>query len=116
MIWGSELGELSPEDWREALDHLPPKIYLTFDLDFFDPSLLPATGTPEPGGGQWWPTLRLLRELFVRKEVVAMDVVELAPIPGQPASDFTAARLVYKCLGYRLLHGREGGGRRPRDL
>ena len=64
---------------------------------------MPATGTPEPGGGRWYPTLRLLRRLFERKRVVAMDVVELAPIPGQPASDFVAAKLVMKCLGYRWL-------------
>lgn len=105
VIWGYELDALTRTAWLEHLDRLPPKVYLTFDLDFFDPSLLPATGTPEPGGGTWWPTLGLLRELFARKQVVAMDVVELAPIPGQPASDFTAARLVYKCLGYRLDRG-----------
>lgn len=108
VIWGYELDRLTMEAWREALNRLPPKIYLTFDLDFFDPALIPATGTPEPGGGTWWPTLRLLRELFVRKEVVAMDVVELAPIEDFPASDFTAARLVYKCLGYRTLGPAEG--------
>ena len=109
VIWGYELEELTRRAWRQALDRLPEKVYLTFDLDFFDPSLLPATGTPEPGGGTWWPTLRLLRELFSRKEVVAMDVVELAPRPHDPTSDFVAARLIYKCLGYRLLHGGLGG-------
>ncbi len=102
VIWGHELEGLTAKIWRDALERLPRKIYLTFDLDFFDPSLLPATGTPEPGGGTWWPTMRLLRELFVGKEVVAMDVVELSPQAGLHASDFTAARLVYKCLGYRL--------------
>ena len=106
VLWGHELDRLSPDEWHRALQRLPPKLYLTFDLDFFDPSLVPATGTPEPGGGFWWPTMRLLRQLFARKRVVAMDVVELAPRPGDHASDFTAARLVYKCLGYRLL--REG--------
>ena len=77
---------------------LPRRVYLTFDLDFFDPSLLPATGTPEPGGGRWWPTLDLLEVLFAEKEVVAADCVELAPLPGQPASDFLAARLVWKWI------------------
>jgi N1-aminopropylagmatine ureohydrolase len=103
IIWGRQLDALTPAAWLEALDALPERLYLTFDVDFFDPSLLPATGTPEPGGGVWYPTLRLLRALFERKEVVAMDVVELAPSPGQPTSDFVAARLLYKCLGYRLL-------------
>ncbi|MCB1037398.1 MAG: agmatinase [Acidobacteria bacterium] len=103
VLWGYELPTLTLERWRSALEALPEKVYLTFDLDFFDPSLLPATGTPEPGGGTWWPTMALLRELFVQKDVVAMDVVELAPTPHHHASDFTAARLIYKCLGYRLL-------------
>ncbi len=84
------------------LASLPDTIYLTFDLDFFDPSVLPATGTPEPGGGDWFQALALLRLLFRHKQVVAMDIVELAPIPGQPASDFLAARLLYKCIAYRF--------------
>lgn len=103
VIWGYEL-EAADERFAELLDRLPQHVYLTFDLDFFDPSLVPATGTPEPGGGLWYPALRLLRRLFERKEVVAMDVVELLPIAGQPASDFTAAKLVMKCLGYRWRH------------
>ena len=102
VVWGSEL-EGAEERFAALLDALPERIYLTFDVDFFDPSIVPATGTPEPGGGRWYPTLRLLRRLFERKRVVAMDVVELAPIPGQPASDFVAAKLVMKCLGYRWL-------------
>ncbi len=100
VVWGHEL-ERAEELLDAGLATLPERVYLTFDLDFFDPSLLPATGTPEPGGGFWAPTMRLLRRLFETKEVVAMDIVELAPIPGQPASDFVAAKLVYKCLGYR---------------
>ncbi len=82
------------------LERLPRRVYLSFDIDFFDPSLVPATGTPEPGGGQWYPTLALLREVFRLKEVVAMDVVELAPFGPLPASDFLTAKLIYKCLGY----------------
>lgn len=100
VIWGHELADLSTQRFAQALDLLPPEIYLTFDIDFFDPALVPSTGTPEPGGGTWWPTLALLRELFRRKRVVAMDVVELAPVPGHPASDFLAARLVYKLCAY----------------
>lgn len=100
VIWGYELEERGDELFDLYLEQLPEAVYLTFDLDFFDPSLVPATGTPEPGGGRWWPTLRLLRRLFAKKRVLAMDVVELAPLGGQPASDFLAAKLVYKCLGY----------------
>jgi agmatinase len=99
VIWGYEL-EGCEERFEALLDTLPDTVYLTFDIDYFDPSLVPSTGTPEPGGGTWTPTLRLLRRLFERKRVVAMDVVELAPVPGHPASDFVAAKLVYKCLGF----------------
>jgi len=106
VIWGHEM-ERDPDGCEQRfarlLETLPETVYLTFDIDYFDPSLVPATGTPEPGGGGWYPTLRLLRRLFESKKVVAMDLVELAPIGGQPASDFLAAKLVYKCLGYRGL-------------
>lgn len=99
-FWGHELD--APDlDARvlAAVAALPKKIYLTFDVDFLDPSLMPATGTPEPGGGFWNPTLRLLREILRSKEVVAMDVVEL--IGGHVACDFLAAKLVAKCIAYR---------------
>jgi len=99
IAWATELEGLA-ERFDQLLATLPEQVYLTFDIDYFDPSLVPATGTPEPGGGAWYPTLRLLDRLFERKRVVAMDLVELAPIGGQPASDFVAAKLIYKCLGY----------------
>jgi len=104
VIWGHQI-DRAEELFPPLLAGLPEKVYLTFDIDYFDPSLVPATGTPEPGGGHWYPTLRLLRHLFQTKTVVAMDVIELAPIGGHPASDFLAAKLVYKCLGY--LWGKE---------
>ncbi len=100
VLWGHELPDVDAR-FAEWIAALPETVYLTFDIDYFDPSLVPATGTPEPGGGLWYPTLRLLRQLFTCKRVVAMDVVELAPIGGQPASDFLTAKLIYKCLGYR---------------
>lgn len=104
VIWGQELATLDRDRFGRLLDRLPDRVYLTFDVDFFDPAVLPSTGTPEPGGGAWYPTLELLAELFSRKDVVAADVVELAPVPGHPASDFVVARLVYKLIG--LLAGR----------
>jgi N1-aminopropylagmatine ureohydrolase len=103
VIWGHDLARLgdgAAARFGELLAALPERIYLTFDIDYFDPALVPATGTPEPGGGHWYPTLELLRLLFRSKHVVAMDLVELAPIGGVPASDFLAAKLIYKCLGY----------------
>lgn len=93
--------------WRDdawmdrALDALGDPVYLTFDVDYFDPSLLPSTGTPEPGGGEWYPTLRFLRRVFRERTVLACDMVELAPVPDLHAPDFLVARLVYKLLGYR---------------
>jgi agmatinase len=94
--------ELDPEGkWIErALASLGPDVYVTIDIDFFDPSLVPSTGTPEPGGGTWYPTLRLLDRVFAERHVVGVDVVELAPIPGVVAPDFLAAKLVYKLVAY----------------
>jgi agmatinase len=109
VIWGHQL-DRAAELFPPLLQDLPEKIYLTFDIDYFDPSLVPATGTPEPGGGLWYPTLALLRHLFRTKTVVAMDLIELAPLGHQPASDFLAAKLIYKCLGY--LQEKEGNGGR----
>lgn len=110
VLWGRDLrSESLLPRFRRRLEALPERVYLTFDIDYFDPALVPATGTPEPGGGDWYTTLALLRSLFRRKRVVAMDLVELAPVPGHPASDFLAAKLVYKCLGY-LDEGRRQEG------
>ncbi len=106
-IWGHELaGPDLAERFARLLADLPERVYLTFDVDYFDPALVPATGTPEPGGGAWYSTLALLRALFAAKDVVAMDVVELAPTAGHRASEFLAAKLVYKCLGYLEAAGR----------
>lgn len=77
-------------------------VFVTFDLDVLDPSILPSTGTPEPGGLGWYPTLRLLRALGREKRIVAADVVELAPIPGLHGPDFLAAKLTYRLIGYGL--------------
>ena len=74
-------------------------VYITFDVDYFDPSFMPATGTPEPGGGEWYATLRLLEDLFRRANVVAADIVELAPTAALHHCDFSAARLAYKMIG-----------------
>ena len=84
----------------EGIDGTP--VYLTVDVDYFDPGIIPATGTPEPGGGTWWPTLRFLDALMSRANVVACDVVELAPSAGLHHADFTTARLVYKLIGMGL--------------
>lgn len=101
LIYAEEMWE--NDTWMDrAMDALGDPVYITFDVDFLDPSLMPATGTPEPGGGDWYRTLRFLRRVFRERNVVACDVVELAPIPGMPAPDFLAAKLVYKLIGYRF--------------
>ena len=98
-IFGHELD--AEGQWIErALASLGPDVYVTIDIDYFDPSLVPSTGTPEPGGGTWYPTLRLLDRVFAERHVVGVDVVELAPIPGVVAPDFLAAKLVYKLVAY----------------
>ena len=74
------------------------RVFLTVDLDVFDPSIIPATGTPEPGGLLWYDVLEIIRTVVTNAEVIAFDVVELAPIPGLHAPDFTAAKLVYKIM------------------
>jgi agmatinase len=101
MIWADEMWQ--NDRWMDrALEALGPEVYLTFDVDYFDPTLVPSTGTPEPGGGDWYRTLRFLRRVFAERHVVGCDVVELAPTPGLHAPDFLVAKLVYKLLGYRF--------------
>ncbi len=86
----------------EVLEQLTEDVYITIDLDGLDPSIMPAVGTPEPGGMLWYDTLRLLKEVFSKRNVVGADVVELSPIPPDVASDFLAAKLVYKLIGYKF--------------
>lgn len=86
----------------DVMETLGDDVYITFDVDGFDPALVPATGTPEPGGLQWYPVMKLLRRVFAERHVVAADVVELAPIAGYHAADFLVAKLVYKMIGYRF--------------
>ncbi len=107
LIWADEMWE--NDAWMDrALEALGDPVYLTFDVDYFDPSLVPATGTPEPGGGDWYRTLRFLRRVFRERTVVACDVVELAPSPSLHAADFLVAKLVYKLIGY-CFEGRHAG-------
>ncbi len=82
------------------LDSLRNPVYISIDLDAFDPAYVPGVGTPEPGGLAWEEGLRLLRAVCERRQVVGCDLVELRPIEGQPASDFFAAKLANKLLGY----------------
>jgi agmatinase len=102
IVFGHELRSV---DWIDrVLTSLGKNVYVTFDIDYFDPSVMPSTGTPEPGGGEWYPTLQLLERVFEEKNVIGCDVVELAPIPGLTAPDVLAAKLVYKMIGFFHKH------------
>jgi N1-aminopropylagmatine ureohydrolase len=84
--------EIMPRDF-------PEQIYITFDVDCFDASIMPATGTPEPGGLNWYQVMELLDRITAKRKICGLDVVELSPIPGMAAPDFTVAKLVYKLIG-----------------
>lgn len=90
-------------NWIEqVLSRLDGPIYITFDIDAFDSSLMPSTGTPEPGGLFWNETMQLLKKVLKEKNVVGFDVVELAPNSNNQAPDYLAAKLVYKILSYKF--------------
>ena len=89
------------KDWQEkAIKNLSKNVYITFDLDYFDISIMPATGTPEPGGPGWNETLEFLNKLCANKNIIGFDIVELKPIKNLEAYDFLVANLVYKIIGY----------------
>jgi len=94
-------------EWVEkSLVKMTDNVYLTIDLDVFDASIMPATGTPEPGGMDWNTTIQYLRRVFKEKNIVGFDIVELAPHPAHKACDFLAAKLYYKLLSYKF-HGND---------
>lgn len=86
-----------------ALSLLGEKVYITIDIDGFDPALAPGTGTPEPDGLHWPETLALLRAVCTQREVVAADIVEVRPIPPNHCTEFLAAKLAYKLVAYTQL-------------
>ncbi len=97
-LWAWE--NIKPIDIVKAI---PTKdVFISFDVDAFDPSVIPFTGTPEPGGLLWWPVLDILKAVFKSKNVIGADVVELAPIKDLHHPDFTIARLIYKMIGYKF--------------
>ncbi len=94
------------ENWhQDALDTLSQNVYITIDLDVFDPAVLPSTGTPEPGGLTYYQVLHFLRKVFQTRNVVGVDLVELCPNPKRRASDFLAARLAYQLMTYKFYYG-----------
>ena len=83
-----------------CLKYLKGNIYVTLDVDVFDPAAMPAVSNPEPGGLSWYEILDILRPVFKTKRVVGFDLVELCPVKGSIISDFTAAKLAYRLMGY----------------
>jgi agmatinase len=93
------------DNWQELVSRsLTDNVYITFDVDGFDPSFLTATGTPEPGGLFWDETMNLLKIIGLDKNIVGFDVVELAPSKSHTSSSFVAAKLVYKMLNYAFVN------------
>ncbi|MGA1977824.1 MAG: agmatinase [Bacteroidales bacterium] len=86
--------------YRKAIDKLSDNVYITIDLDVFDPSIMPSTGTPEPGGPGYFELLHFLRDIAGRKNIVGFDVVELCPSPTNKMPDFVAAKVIYQLLSY----------------
>ena len=99
VFWAHDIAGAADDSWMdEVAGLLTGHVYVTIDLDAFDPSFIPATGTPEPGGLEWYPVNRLLRRVARASRVVGFDVVELLPAEGHHSSAFAAAKLVYRFL------------------
>lgn len=98
-FWAHEIAK-NPNWIDDVLDKVSGNVYITIDLDAFDPAIAPSTGTPEPGGLQWYPTLELLKRVFEKCNVVAFDIVELMDSPMAKPTAFLAAKLYYKMLAY----------------
>lgn len=93
---------INDEYWMDnAIDQMTDNVFITFDLDVLDPSIMPSTGTPEPSGLLWSETVEFLKKVFEEKNVVGFDMVELCPNPTNKAPDFLAAKLYYKLLSYK---------------
>jgi agmatinase len=88
--------------YKKAIDKLSENVYITIDLDVFDPSLMPSTGTPEPGGPPYFELMHFLRDVIKARNVVGFDVVELCPSVSNKAPDFIAAKIIYQLLSYRF--------------
>ena len=88
--------------YGKAIDKLTDNVYITIDLDVFDPSIMPSTGTPEPGGPAYLEIMHFLRDVIDSKNVLGFDVVELCPSSANKAPDFIAAKIIYQLLSYRF--------------
>ena len=103
IIHAREIHEFGNNDWiDDAVSSLLQDVYISVDVDSLDPSVMPSTGTPEPGGLTWYDVVGLIRETFKQRNVIGMDIVELAPVAGILGPDVLAAKLAYKAVGYKF--------------
>jgi len=106
IYWAKDIARAPLKGWiAKVLADLTANIYVTINMDGFDPSIVPATSSPEPGGLDWYQVTSLLRAVASHKKIVGMDVVELLPLADHHASNVLAAKLIYKCLGYIFCQG-----------
>jgi len=106
IYWAKDIARAPLKGWiAKVLADLSANIYVTINMDGFDPSIVPATSSPEPGGLDWYQITSLLRAVASHKKIVGMDVVELLPLADHHASNVLAAKLIYKCLGYIFCQG-----------
>ncbi len=109
VFWGRSISCACDDSWMdEVVGRLGPSVYVTIDADCLDPSVMPGTGTPEPGGLSWRQLTALLRKVCFSRNVVSADIVEVAPIPGCVVSEYTAARLAAKLMAYHSAAERAG--------
>ena len=101
IFWAKDI--FNNDNWiDEAISKLSKNVYITFDLDVLDPSIMPSVGTPEPGGLYYYQLLKLLKKVFIERNVVGFDVVELCPNENNKSPDFIAAKIIYKMIGYKF--------------
>lgn len=104
IFYAKDIAGAHPGWMDEALELLGKSVYVTIDLDGFDPSIMPSTGTPEPGGLTYYDVLNVIRKLIVKRHLVGFDVVELCPADTNKAPDFLASKLIYQILSYQFHH------------
>ena len=102
FFWAHEF-KRNPVDYGEIIENLKDNVYISFDIDVVDSALMPATGTPEPGGLNWYDLITVVRKVAKERNVLGFDLCELAPRKDFHAYDFMAAKLIYKTIGYSLL-------------
>lgn len=101
VYWAREILAADNDEWIDSLvEQLKNRVYLSIDADVFDPSIMPGTGTPEPGGLSWPTVLKLLRRVCAERKIIGADIVEVIPLAGTPVCEYTAAKLALKLMTY----------------